>query len=1149
MSLRYVRAPRLSKQRVVLLAAFVIATSLSMVAASYGSASSTKTEPGYWLASSNGAVNAFGSAGRFGSLSPGRPDAPIVGIAETPDAGGYWLTTSSGKVYTFGDAPTYGSLTGLRLDKPIVGIASTPDGGGYWLVAADGGVFAFGDAGFFGSVGSDHVHLESPVVAMAGASGGSGYWLATRSGDILRFGSVPFVPAGVPASLGSGVVSMAATPDGKGLWLVTSNGRVTARGDARYYGSLSKSLNASVVGIAPTASGGGYWLVAGDGGVFSFGNAQYVGSAPGQRIFASSEHPATTAQVVSGIAISNVNIRRWLQKHHHGGSPTTTTTASTTTTTQPTTSTTHATTTTTGSTTTTTSTGSTCTDPNYTTTDPNGGNTYGAYYVYNNMWNDGSPPPYPGVGSQQLNVCNYNSWYVNANMPAGNTAVLTYPNVQETFGSPIPLSKISSMTSDFAESAQHLTGDDWEAAYDIWINGEASSGSTELMIWNDTDNQTPSGNDVGTFTSNGVTYTIYNSNNSYIAFVANSNYTAGQVNLNAFYQELLNKGWIASNSQLYQVDYGYELCSTNSQVQRFNVTNFDINYVTGGGATTTTTAGSTTTTRGTTTTTQATTSTTHATTTTVVSSTTTVPSSTTTVPSGVGAPAPVPICSTSTLSGPSSAPSGAVTVPAGSNSSLFVNQTLPADTTYWFAPGEHTLGTGEYNQIAPSAGDTFIGAPGAILNGQGVNQVAFGDDSSNVAIEYLTIEDFAPPGGEGAVNHDGGPNWTVEYDTLTLNSPGAALMLGTNSVSDYNCMTLNGEYAFNGYSGYDTSSVTGGPSNITMVGNEISYNNTCNWDAVSPNPVPPANQGAGCAGQGESSSCGCAGGGKFWMDDGALIQGNYVHDNYGDPGMWVDTDNTGFTFEDNNFDNNWAEGLMYEISYNFVIENNTFVGNAVQAGPTNEGFGFPAIYISESGGDTRVPGPNSGEAIIKANAFDNNWGGVLLWENANRFCSDGSDGVCTLVNPSVFTLASCAANLATAKPGTNTGSPPADYYDGCRWKTQNVQVTDNDFDFSSSYGGFDGQCTEANTCGQNGLFSIVGVTAPYNNWNTCIAISNEQNNVFSDNTYVGPWTFSAFQAGEGVTFSQWTQGFQDGNVPNGVSGQFNGQDAGSTLAS
>ncbi len=101
------------------------------------------------------AVTAFGSASSVvpGTSLPGL-NAPIVGIAATPDGHGYWLEAADGGVFTFGDAPFEGSLGNLTLNAPIVGIAATPDGHGYWLVAADGGVFTFGDAPFEGSLGN-----------------------------------------------------------------------------------------------------------------------------------------------------------------------------------------------------------------------------------------------------------------------------------------------------------------------------------------------------------------------------------------------------------------------------------------------------------------------------------------------------------------------------------------------------------------------------------------------------------------------------------------------------------------------------------------------------------------------------------------------------------------------------------------------------------------------------------------------------------------------------------------------------------------------------------------------------------------------------------------------------------------------------------
>ena len=125
---------------------------------------------GYWLVGSDGGVFTFGDAVFHGSTGSLHLNAPIVGMAATPDGGGYWLVASDGGVFTYGDAVFDGSRGGLRLNKPIVGMAVIP--GGYWLVASDGGIFTYGDAIFKGSTGG--LHLNAPVVAVAGASAGSG---------------------------------------------------------------------------------------------------------------------------------------------------------------------------------------------------------------------------------------------------------------------------------------------------------------------------------------------------------------------------------------------------------------------------------------------------------------------------------------------------------------------------------------------------------------------------------------------------------------------------------------------------------------------------------------------------------------------------------------------------------------------------------------------------------------------------------------------------------------------------------------------------------------------------------------------------------------------------------------------------------------
>ena len=225
----------------------------------------------------------FGDAGSFGSMGGQQLNAPVVGMAASPDAKGYWLVASDGGVFAFGDAASFGSMGGQHLAQPVITMAPTPDGTGYWLLASDGGVFSFGDARFFGSTGG--MHLNAPVVGIAATPDGNGYWLVASDGGVFSFGDARFFGSMGGTRLSQPVVGMAATPDGNGYWLVASDGGVFSFGDARFFGSTGGiHLNAPVVGMAATASGGGYWLSAADGGVFTFGDAGFFGSMGGQQL-------------------------------------------------------------------------------------------------------------------------------------------------------------------------------------------------------------------------------------------------------------------------------------------------------------------------------------------------------------------------------------------------------------------------------------------------------------------------------------------------------------------------------------------------------------------------------------------------------------------------------------------------------------------------------------------------------------------------------------------------------------------------------------------------------------------------------------------------------------------------------------------------
>jgi uncharacterized delta-60 repeat protein len=164
---------------------------------------------GYWLATSDGSVEAFGRAAPCASLAysgAGR----VVGVAGTTSGRGYWQVASDGGVFSFGDAQFYGSAGNLPLHQAIVGAAATPTGHGYWLVASDGGVFTYGDAHFYGSTG--RIRLNQPIVGMQPTPTGHGYWLVASDGGVFTYGDAHFYGSTGSIRLNKPVVGMTASP-------------------------------------------------------------------------------------------------------------------------------------------------------------------------------------------------------------------------------------------------------------------------------------------------------------------------------------------------------------------------------------------------------------------------------------------------------------------------------------------------------------------------------------------------------------------------------------------------------------------------------------------------------------------------------------------------------------------------------------------------------------------------------------------------------------------------------------------------------------------------------------------------------------------------------------------------------------------------
>ncbi|AZM50564.1 hypothetical protein DMB38_04420 [Streptomyces sp. WAC 06738] len=437
------------------------------------------------------------------------------------------------------------------------------------------------------------------------------------------------------------------------------------------------------------------------------------------------------------------------------------------------------------------------------------------------------------------------------------------------------------------------------------------------------------------------------------------------------------------------------------------------------------------------------------------------------------------------VTGPAKPPAGAVTVdPAVVGDLAEKTRKSPPDTTFWLRPGKHRLEPDRYAQVVPKEGNSYLGAPGAVLDGRKTNQYAFGGTAPDVTIRHLTVQRFVAPHNEGVVNHDSADGWVIEHARIQDNA-GAGLMAGAGQQVRGSCLRDNGQYGMNAYQAGDSL------RDLVVEGNEITGNNTDDWERRRP-------------------GCGCTGGVKFWAVDGADIRGNWVHDNRG-TGLWADNNNNDFRVEDNVLEANDGAALMYETSYNAVIRDNTIRRNNWVEGRASadrgDDFPYATIYVSESGGEPRIPA-RTDKIEIYRNVLEDNWSGITLWENADRFCNspaNTSTGECTLLVPDTDR---CERPAITSAP----------LYDDCRWKTQRVDIHDNRFVLDTSVV----MCTVE--CGRMAVLANYGTYpdwSPYKGERVAEAITGGQRNRWHHNTYRGPWSFVARDQSRVLDVSQW----------------------------
>ncbi|HZU29126.1 MAG TPA: right-handed parallel beta-helix repeat-containing protein [Bryobacteraceae bacterium] len=246
---------------------------------------------------------------------------------------------------------------------------------------------------------------------------------------------------------------------------------------------------------------------------------------------------------------------------------------------------------------------------------------------------------------------------------------------------------------------------------------------------------------------------------------------------------------------------------------------------------------------------------------------------------------------------------------------------------------------------------------------------AFSGSASGVVIKGLTIEKYASPAQDGAIQ---GSGWTIESNTIRLNH-GAGIQLASGQVIVSNYIHHNGQ-----------EGLTGGGSNILVENNEIAYNNTLgfsfDWEA---------------------------GGAKFANSTNVTVEGNYVHDNAG-PGLSLDYQCYNWIVQGNRTSRNIGAGIVDEVSYDGIARYNVITNHALYPGKTN-----PSMWWSC--GIANLASPN---ARVYGNTLINNTNGICAISNSRGSGNRGTFQVQNYsVHDNVIVQTTGGAAGAVADPG------------------------------------------------------------------------------------------------------------------------------------
>lgn len=261
-----------------------------------------------------------------------------------------------------------------------------------------------------------------------------------------------------------------------------------------------------------------------------------------------------------------------------------------------------------------------------------------------------------------------------------------------------------------------------------------------------------------------------------------------------------------------------------------------------------------------------------------------------------------------------------------------------AGTAFRVLAGTHARAT-----VRPKTGDSFIGDPGAIMDGEDVTPRAFTAGTTapypaDVTISGIEITRYhSNTSDDGAIRPSGATSatsatgWIVEYCNIHHNYR-VGLRIGTTMIARYNLVHNNGSFG-----------MSGPGDDVLVEGNTITYN-------------------------GDATGTVESGGTKFVRTNGLIVRGNTVSNNPA-PGLWLDIANDDFLVENNLIEDNKKGGTSIEISYGGTIQNNTYRRNGLDDTRSAVWPWGAGIGIKASGGTGLV---------VTGNVLEGNVHGIAL---------------------------------------------------------------------------------------------------------------------------------------------------------------------------